>query len=160
MLISVITWPIKSADGWVQIITENGKYTCPMVEREDDFYFKFKNKWHSVMEYSPEYMKAEILSHKQGVSKKRQSISQEEFEQICNHVLSKHTDIIGYSFGGNGIIRIAYPSHSGKTRNGATLYFGEKGYITYEGWQYTAGSNKGIIIGREIAKLIHAALYE
>lgn len=160
MLLSTIVWPTETSGGWVQIITVNGTYTCPMVEKEDDFYFKFKNQWHSFMEYCRDDMKAEILSHKQGVFQKRQSISQSEFESICKKVLSKHSDIKKVEFVGLGKARIYYPSHSGKKMNGATFYFGEKGYITHVGWQYNAGSNKGFFIGEEIAKMIHLALFE
>ena len=40
MLILGIFWP----GSWVQITTGTGKYTCPMEERDDDFYFHFKGQ--------------------------------------------------------------------------------------------------------------------
>jgi hypothetical protein len=103
-----------------------------MEERDDDFYFHFKGQWHSVSEYAPERLRAEILSHKQGKYEQRQSISQAEFEDICREVLSSRPNIIDCWFEEPGIVHVVYPSHSGKTKNGATLYFGEQGYITYK----------------------------
>ena len=44
MLVSGINWSCN----WVQVITITGTYTCPMEERDDDFYFRFKNQWHPV----------------------------------------------------------------------------------------------------------------
>ena len=156
MLILGIFWP----GSWVQITTGTGKYTCPMEERDADFYFHFKGQWHSVSEYAPEHLRAEILSHKQGRYERRQSISQAEFESICHEVLSNHSNIIDCWFEEPGIVHVVYPSHSGKTKNGATLYFGEQGYITYKGWKHSAGSNEGIFIGEEISRRIQCALYE
>lgn len=156
MLIVGINWILS----WVQITTGTGTYTCPMKEEADDFYFRFKGQWHSVSEYAPERLRAEILSHKQGKYEQRQSISQAEFEDICREVLSSHPNILDCWFEEPGIVHVAYPSHSGKTRNGATLYFGEKGYITYAGWKHNAGSNEGIFIGEEISRKIPCALYE
>gem|GEM_PF-1278891 len=156
MLIVGINWILS----WVQITTGTGTYTCPMKEEADDFYFRFKGQWHSVSEYAPERLRAEILSHKQGKYEQRQSISQAEFEDICREVLSSHPNILDCWFEEPGIVHVAYPSHSGKTRNGATLYFGEKGYITYAGWKHNAGSNEGIFIGEEISRKIQCALYE
>ena len=156
MLIIGINWSL----GWVQITTGTGTYTCPMKEEADDFYFQFKRQWHSVSEHAAESLKAQILSHKQGLYEKRQSISQHEFEAICREVLSDRSGIIEFWFEEPGIVHVVYPSHSGKTRNGSTLFFGEKGYITYKGWQYRAGSNEGIFIGEEISRKIQCALYE
>ena len=156
MLILGINW----ATSLVQIATGTGRYTCPMVERDDGFYFKFKNQWHPVSDYADERFDAEIKSHKQGVYQRRESISQAEFEEICEQVLSKRSNIIRYWFQEPGIVHISYPSHSGKSRNGAVLYFGESGYITYKGWKYDAGSNEGIFIGEEISRKIHSALYD
>lgn len=64
----------------VLVSTDTGTYSCPMEERDDDFYFKFKNKWHPVSEYADERLDAEIKSQKQGVYEKKDSISQDEFE--------------------------------------------------------------------------------
>ena len=36
MLVSGINWSCN----WVQVITITGTYTCPMEERDDDFYFR------------------------------------------------------------------------------------------------------------------------
>ncbi len=48
-----------------------------------------------------------------------------------------------------------------KSTSEATLYFGEKGHITYTEWEYNAGnSNEGISIGEEISRKIQSALYE
>ncbi len=156
MLIARINWLTNN----VQVITNTGTYTCPMEERDDDFYFKFKKQWHSVSEYANDRLDAEIKSHKQGVFQKRDAISQSEFESICREVLSNYSNILDYRFDKPGIIHISYPSHSGRSRNGATLYFGESGYITYKGWQYDSDNNKGIFIGEEISDRIHSALYD
>ena len=156
MLVIGINWYCN----WVQITTGTGTYTCPMDENEDDFYFHFKGQWHSVSEYAAEDLKAEILKHKHGMYEKRLSISQSEFESICCDVLSHRANITDYQFATPGIVRVYYPSHSGRTRNGATLYFGENGYITYKDWKFNAGSNEGISIGKEISRRIQCALYE
>ena len=156
MLILGINWYSNS----VFISTSTGRYTCVMEERDDGFYFKFKNKWHRVLDYSPENLRAEILSHKQGVYPDRNSISQGEFERICKQVLSEYPEIIRYSFEYPGILHVSYPSHSGRSVNGAMLNYGSKGYITYVGWEYSTGSNKGYFIGKEISKRIHSAMYD
>lgn len=156
MLILGINWD----GGFLLITTGYGQYNCPIQERDDDYYFKFKGQWHKVSEYAPAEMQAEIKRHRTGLLPKRQSISQSEFEAICWQVLAKHPSVTDAKFLGTGTLEVIYPSHSGKTRNGATLYFGEKGYITHEGWQYRAGSNEGIFIGEEISKRIQNALYD
>lgn len=38
----------------VQIIAGGRRYTCPMKESDGELYFKFKDEWHKVMEYSSE----------------------------------------------------------------------------------------------------------
>ena len=131
-----------------------------MTEREDDFYFQFKNQWHSVREYSDDRFDAEIKSHKHGVFQTRESISQAEFESICEQVLANHSNITRYSFGELGVLHVSYPSHSGRSTNGSTLYFGESGCITYKDWQIQAGSTEGFRIGEEISKKIQSALYD
>lgn len=40
---------------WVQIYSGRGRYTCPMQDRDGELYFKFKNKWHKVKDYTSEY---------------------------------------------------------------------------------------------------------
>ena len=41
---------------WVQISTGwGGRYTCPTEKKDGDLYFKFKNEWHKVEEYTSEY---------------------------------------------------------------------------------------------------------
>ena len=131
-----------------------------MEERDDDFYFRFKNQWHPVSQYASEDLEAEIKSHRRGLSQQRESISQAEFEMICEEVISKHPNISRYWFEVPGIVHVSYPSHSGKSTNGATLYFGEKGYITHLNWMHRAGSNEGIFIGEEIARKIHSAMFD
>lgn len=51
MLIMVI----NHVANWVQITTGGGRYTCPMEERDRELYFKFKNEWHKVDDYTSEY---------------------------------------------------------------------------------------------------------
>jgi len=148
MIVIGIDWSYN----WVLIISGSRMYNCKMEERDDDFYFRFKNKWHPVSTYAKEDLDAEIKSHKTGMNQKRDSISQAEFESICKEVLSETSDIIEYWFKEPGIVTVVYPSHSRKSRNGATLYFGESGIITYRNWSYSAGSNKGIFIGEKISR--------
>ncbi len=156
MIVIGINW----FGNWAQVITDTGTYTCPIKEGEDDFYFRFKGAWHSVSRYGTDEVRAQALSHRQGVSPARPGISQEEFEEICETVISRHPDIIRHSFEEPGILHVTYPSHSGKSPNGAILYFGDKGYITNDGWSCMAGSNKGRFIGDEISRLIQIALYD
>ena len=144
----------------VSVFNGNRTYSCPMEEREDDFYFKFKNQWHPVSKYADERLDAEIKSHKHGCYKRREFISQAEFESICRHVLSQYSGITDYSFEEPGVLHVQYPSHSGRSINGASLYFGVNGYITYTGWQYRSDNNKGRIIGENICRMIQSALYD
>ena len=37
---------------WVQITTGWGQYTCPTKEINGELFFKFKNKWHRVVDLS------------------------------------------------------------------------------------------------------------
>ena len=124
----------------------------------NDFYFQFKNTWHRVTDYINEDLRAEVLSHKCGLFPRRQSITQAEFENICINVLSHQPDV-KYTFE-EGTIHLTYPSHTGRSSNGSTLYFGQKGYITHIDRQYAVGSNYGTQIGEEIAKRIEAKMYE
>ncbi|HBC32476.1 MAG TPA: hypothetical protein DC024_14675 [Clostridiales bacterium] len=39
---------------WVQITTGWGKYTCPIKEINGELFFKFKNEWHKVMDFTSE----------------------------------------------------------------------------------------------------------
>ena len=155
MIVIGINWYINEA----QVITDTGTRNCRIEEGEDDFYFRFKGEWHSVSQYGTDEVRAQVLSHRQGISPVRQGISQDEFENICRTVLSRRSNIIKYSFEEPGVLHVTYPSHSGKSWNGSTLYFGDKGYITSEGWSCSAGSNEGRFIGDEISRLIQIALY-
>lgn len=40
---------------WVQITTGWGKYTCPTKEINGELFFKFKNEWHKVMDFTSEF---------------------------------------------------------------------------------------------------------
>lgn len=46
---------INNVLNWVQISNGWGRYTCPMEERDGDLYFKFKNEWYKVEDYTSEY---------------------------------------------------------------------------------------------------------
>ena len=155
MIVIGINWSLN----WVQVITDSGTRNCPIEEQDGDFYFRFKNNWYSVSQYGTDEVKAQVLSHRQGLSR-RQGISQHEFESICKEVLSRHSHIIDFWFEDPGVLHVVYPSHSGKNRNGSVLYFGDNGYITYEGWSCRAGSNEGRFIGDEISRKIQIALYQ
>ena len=47
----------------------------------------------AVSEYAHEDLEAEIKSHKQGAHQNRDYISQDEFEEICEQVLSRRSNI-------------------------------------------------------------------
>lgn len=40
---------------WVQISAGGRQYTCPIKETSGEFYFKFRNKWHKVIDFISEY---------------------------------------------------------------------------------------------------------
>lgn len=46
---------------WVQITTGWGKYTCPIKEINGELFFKFKNEWHKVMDFTSE-LTTELVS--------------------------------------------------------------------------------------------------
>ena len=51
---------------WCQILCNGRKYTCPTKIIEGELYFSFKNKWHSVAEFSDsstEVLLSEIHFH-------------------------------------------------------------------------------------------------
>lgn len=144
----------------VQVISGYRTYTCPMEERDDDFYFKFKKQWHPVSKYADDRLDAEIKTHKHGIYKQRDYISQAEFERICKQVLSEYSNIIDYSFEEPGILHVSYPSHSGRSRNGATINFGANGYITHKNPICRSDNNKGIFIAEDISRRILSALYD
>ena len=72
MFVIDINWRFST----VRVMSGSRTYTCPMEERDDDFYFRFKNQWHPVSQYANSDLDAEIKSHKQGVYQKRDSICQ------------------------------------------------------------------------------------
>lgn len=45
----------------VQITTGWGKYTCPTKEIKGELLFKFKNKWHKVIDFTSE-LTTELIS--------------------------------------------------------------------------------------------------
>ncbi len=48
MIISVINESMNT----VQVINENGKYTCRTEIKNGELHFKFKNQWHRVSDYT------------------------------------------------------------------------------------------------------------
>ena len=44
---------------WVQITTNGARYTCPMKDVDGELFFKFKNEWHSVVEFASDTLKEE-----------------------------------------------------------------------------------------------------
>jgi len=46
---------------WVQITTGWGAYTCPTKEINGELFFKFKNEWHKVMDFTLE-LTTELVS--------------------------------------------------------------------------------------------------
>lgn len=40
---------------WVQITSEGRRYTCPTKEINGDLFFKFKNEWHKVIDFTSEF---------------------------------------------------------------------------------------------------------
>lgn len=51
----MIVLGINHVCNWVQITTGGGTYTCPTEERDGELYFKFKNEWHKVEDYTSGY---------------------------------------------------------------------------------------------------------
>lgn len=45
---------INYACNWVQITNVGRRYTCPMKEISGELYFRFKNQWHQVRDYTSE----------------------------------------------------------------------------------------------------------
>ena len=37
---------------WVSIVSGGRRYTCPTKEIDGELFFKFKNEWHKVIEYT------------------------------------------------------------------------------------------------------------
>lgn len=37
---------------WVQIISKGRRYTCPTKEVNGELFFKFKNEWHKVIDFT------------------------------------------------------------------------------------------------------------
>lgn len=46
---------------WVQITTGWGTYTCPTKEINGELFFKFKNEWHKVIDFTSE-LTTELIS--------------------------------------------------------------------------------------------------
>ena len=46
---------------WVQITTGGRKFTCPTKEINGELFFRFKNNWHKVMEFTSE-LTTELIS--------------------------------------------------------------------------------------------------
>lgn len=40
---------------WVQIISEGRRYTCPTKEINGELFFKFKNEWHKVIDFTSKF---------------------------------------------------------------------------------------------------------
>lgn len=40
---------------WVQIISGGRRYTCPTKEINGELFFKFKNEWHKVMDFTSKF---------------------------------------------------------------------------------------------------------
>ena len=43
---------INYACNWVQITNAGRRYTCPMKEIYSELYFRYKNQWHRVRDYT------------------------------------------------------------------------------------------------------------
>ena len=43
---------INYACNWVQITNAGRRYTCPMKEIDGEPYFRYKNQWHRVRDYT------------------------------------------------------------------------------------------------------------
>ena len=52
---NVLVLCINHAAGWVQITTGGRTYTCPMKDVNGELFFRFKNEWHRVTDYTSEY---------------------------------------------------------------------------------------------------------
>ncbi len=40
---------------WVQIFSSGRRYTCPTKDINGELFFKFKNEWHKVIDYTTVY---------------------------------------------------------------------------------------------------------
>lgn len=52
---------INHLTNWLQITTENGRYTCPTKTINGELFFRFKKEWHKVIDYVSEYT-TELIS--------------------------------------------------------------------------------------------------
>lgn len=90
----------------------------------------------------------------------RDSISQDEFEEICLEVIEQYPRVELHHFGPMEF-HFRFPSHSGRSMNGGALYFNDGGWITGRNWQYenSYGTNLPIQIGEKVSTKILSALY-
>ena len=93
----------------------------------------------------------------------RDTITQEEFEQLCYEVLEYMGAITVKRFGPEpGEFHFSYRSHSGKSQSGGSVYFDDHGEITGKKWEYDNrpyNDNTPIFVGERIQRKIKSALY-
>lgn len=93
----------------------------------------------------------------------RDTITQEEFEQLCYEVLEYMGGISVRQFGPEpGEFHFSYRSRSGKSQSGGAVYFDDHGEITGKKWEYNNrpyNDNTPICVGERIQKKVKGALY-
>lgn len=55
---------------WVQITTGWGTYTCPTKQVNDELFFKFKNKWYRVIDFTSEFTTELVSEEGKNISRK------------------------------------------------------------------------------------------
>lgn len=88
----------------------------------------------------------------------RSHISQDEFEKICADVIAQYQTIKKH-YCESGILHIYYPSNSGKSQNGATLNFNDRGFITGQLMSNSGDRNIAVIVAERITNKIISARY-
>lgn len=154
---------INYACGWVQIYSGGRRYTCEMKEIDGEPCFLFKNSWHSIRDYASESLRESGFSglgpRERYFQNDRDSISEEEFQQIVNSVLRNHPDVESYRFFDMGV-RVTVFSRSGKSKWSTDLNFNDGGRITGR-YTYTQSYDGAALpweLGNRISGLIKSAL--
>lgn len=90
----------------------------------------------------------------------RDCIDQQEFERICLEVAEQFSELSNLRFFPMEF-HFSFPSHSGKSQNGGSVYFDDNGRITGKNWKYRnyCNSNLPIFIGERISNRIRSSLY-
>ena len=86
-------------------------------------------------------------------------VSQKEFELICSDVVSYYNDVSIRSCD-QGVLKISFPSNTGRSINGATIDFNDGGFITGKITNISADRNLAESIAKRVQNKISSARYE